>query len=145
MPIKAVSIPVALSSGAPSAPSFLKSPPFPISIFSPITRASATPSFTEGLKWALDAGLPVELDVEGSPEDEAEGYEYLAELISSAQEASQKKSTPVILTNVLPPQSSVDLPIVKLLSHPGYIAYQSHVGSLSLVPNTFLKFTPPNW
>jgi len=145
VPIKAVTVPVALSNGIPSTPAFLADPVFPISVFSPVSRSSVTPSFTEGLKWALDAGLPVELDVEGSAGDEEQGYEYLAELISSAQEASQKMPTPVIITNVLPPQSSVDLPIVKLISHPGYIAYQSHVGSLSLVPNTFLKFTPPTW
>ncbi|KAF8322033.1 hypothetical protein DL93DRAFT_1240536 [Clavulina sp. PMI_390] len=56
-----------------------------------------------------------------------------------------KVATPIVITNVLPPQSSMELPIVKLLSHPGYLAYQGHVGSLSLVPNTFLKFIPPAW
>lgn len=143
--IKAVGVPVALASGAPSTPSFLTGAPFPISVYSTVSKSTVSPSLVEGVSWALDAGFPLELDVQGTSADDAEGYEYLAELISSAQDASQKKPTPIILTNVLPPQSSVDLPIVKLLSHPGYIAYQAHVGSLSLVPNTFLKFIPPTW
>lgn len=136
---------MALDKGVTEPPAFLSGAPFPISVSTTVSKDSVSPSLIEGVRWALDAGLPLELDVLGGAMDESEGYEYLAELITNAQEGSQKKPTPIIITNVLPPQSSVDLPIVKLLSHTGYLAYQSHVGSLSLVPNTFLKFIPPAW
>jgi len=39
----------------------------------------------------------------------------------------------------------LSLPLVKLLTHPTYRAYQAHVASLSLIPNTYVKFLPPNW
>ena len=39
----------------------------------------------------------------------------------------------------------LSLPLVKLLTHPTYRAYQAHAASLSLIPNTFIKFLPPNW
>lgn len=47
--------------------------------------------------------------------------------------------------NVLPPVDDLSLPLVKLLTHPTYRAYQDHAASLSLIPNTFIKFLPPNW
>jgi hypothetical protein len=47
--------------------------------------------------------------------------------------------------NVLPPVDDLSLPLVKLLTHPTYRAYQAHAASLSLIPNTYIKFLPPNW
>lgn len=47
--------------------------------------------------------------------------------------------------NILPPPQATDLTIVKLLSHPTYRAYQSHISSLSLFANVYVKFTPPAW
>ena len=46
---------------------------------------------------------------------------------------------------MLPPVDDLSLPLVKLLTHPTYRAYQAHTASLSLIPNTFVKFIPPNW
>jgi hypothetical protein len=136
---------VTLQDGISHLPSFLSNAPFPINVSAVVSKSLLSPSFVEGVRWALDAGTPLELDVMDGAVDDAQGYDYLAELITNAQEASQKKSTPIIITNVLPPPSTIDLPIVKLLSHPEYLAYQSHVGSLSLVPHTYLKFIPPAW
>jgi len=144
-PIVAVMVLVALQDGIPKLSSFLSNPPFLVSVSATVSKSLVSPQFAEGVRWALDAGTPLELDVTGGVVDDVQGYDYLVELISNAQEAAKKKSTPIIITNVLPPLSSIDLPIVKLLSHPGYLAYQSHVGSLSLVPHTYLKFIPPAW
>lgn len=49
------------------------------------------------------------------------------------------------IANVLPPVDDMSLPLVKLLTHPTYRAYQDHAASLSLIPNTYIKFLPPNW
>jgi len=144
-PIIAIVASVALQDGISQIPSFLSNSPFPVSVSAVVSKSLVSPSFVEGVRWALDAGTPLELDVVDGLVDEAQGYDYLVELITNAQETSQKEPTPIIITNVLPPLSSIDLPIVKLLSHPSFVAYQSHVGSLSLVPHTYLKFIPPAW
>jgi len=89
--------------------------------------------------------LTLDIDVQSNASNDSQGFEWVAEAITSAQDKAPESTSNVVIMNVLPPQSSIDLPIVKLLSHPGYIAYQSHVASLSLVPNTFLKFVPPHW
>lgn len=49
------------------------------------------------------------------------------------------------LANILPPPQSLDLTIVKLLTHSTYTSYQSYIASLSLNSNVFLKFLPPAW
>lgn len=144
-PIITVTVAVALQNGISQPPSFLSNAPFPIHISAAVSKPLVSPSFVEGVRCVLDAGTPLELDVTGNAVDDTQGYDYLVELITNAQEASQKKTTPIIIANILPPLSTIDLPIVKLLSHPEYLAYQSHVGSLSLVPHTHLKFIPPAW
>src|SRR5438105_4343503 len=47
--------------------------------------------------------------------------------------------------NVLPPPHDLELPIVKLLSHPTYQLYQSYVATLSLFPRVYLSYVPPTW
>lgn len=47
--------------------------------------------------------------------------------------------------NVLPPPHDLELPIVKLLSHPTYQSYQSHIATLSLFPRVYLSYIPPTW
>jgi hypothetical protein len=47
--------------------------------------------------------------------------------------------------NVLPPPNGLELQLVKLISHPTYRAYQSHIAALSLFPNLYIKLLPPNW
>jgi hypothetical protein len=47
--------------------------------------------------------------------------------------------------NLLPPPNGLQLPIVKLMNHPTYHRYQAHVAALSLFPNLYVKFLPPNW
>lgn len=47
--------------------------------------------------------------------------------------------------NILPPPHDLDLPIVKLMNHPTYLAFQSQVAALSLIPQVYVKFLPPSW
>jgi hypothetical protein len=47
--------------------------------------------------------------------------------------------------NILPPPHNLDLPIVKLLTHPSYHSYQSHIATLSLFPRVYLSYVPPAW
>ena len=52
---------------------------------------------------------------------------------------------PSSTANVLPPPHDLDLPIVKLLTHPFYYSYQSHVATLSFFPRVYLSYVPPAW
>jgi hypothetical protein len=47
--------------------------------------------------------------------------------------------------NVLPPPHDLELPIVKLMNHPTYLAFQSQTAALSLLPNLYVKYIPPSW
>ena len=47
--------------------------------------------------------------------------------------------------NILPPPHDLDLPIVKLLTHPFYHSYQSHIATLSFFPRVYLSYVPPAW
>jgi hypothetical protein len=51
----------------------------------------------------------------------------------------------ICAANVLPPPHSLSLPIVKLLTDPSYLTYQSHIASLSLYSHIYLKFVPSSW
>jgi hypothetical protein len=47
--------------------------------------------------------------------------------------------------NILPPPHNLTLPIVQLMGHPTYRAYQAHTAALSLFPKLYVKFLPPTW
>lgn len=103
---------------------------------------SLSPDSNTGLKWALQQGCPVDLDVQ-TPMAES-SIESFQELIISASDNLQN-SGPIILSNVLPPPHDLTLPIVKLLNDPMYRSFQAFTASLSLYPRIFVKFTPPSW
>ncbi|KAF9049825.1 hypothetical protein BJ165DRAFT_1454080 [Panaeolus papilionaceus] len=112
----------------------------PVSLSTVFTKNS--PEAVEGLKWALKQGKPVDIDVQGVLSDSLlEGFE---DMIAKASADLDKKS-PVILSNLLPPPQDLDLPIVKLMNHPTYLAFQSEVAALSLIPEVHVKFLPPSW
>lgn len=46
---------------------------------------------------------------------------------------------------MLPPPDDLELPIVKLLNHPGYQSFQGQIASLSLFPTAYVKLLPPIW
>jgi hypothetical protein len=50
-----------------------------------------------------------------------------------------------LLANILPPPDDLTIPIVKLLNHPTYRAYQANTAALSLIPRLHLRFQPPAW
>jgi hypothetical protein len=44
--------------------------------------------------------------------------------------------------NILPPPHDLEFPIVKLLTHPIYHSYQSHIATLSLFSQVYLSYVP---
>ncbi|KIY67179.1 hypothetical protein CYLTODRAFT_397668 [Cylindrobasidium torrendii FP15055 ss-10] len=94
------------------------------------------------LRWALQQGVPVDISVEKQFDDAL--FESFEDLIFKAT-ADLEKLSPIILSNILPPSDDVSLPIVRLLDHPSYRAYQSRAASLSLIPQLYIKFLPPVW
>jgi hypothetical protein len=115
----------------------------------------------KGLHWALNHGRPVDIDIQATLSDSLlEGFE---DMITSAS-VDIKELPPIVLcmilyirhlthlliikhliANILPPPHDLDLPIVKLMNHPAYLAFQSRIAVLSLFPNVYVKFLPPSW
>ncbi|KAI0256152.1 hypothetical protein BJV78DRAFT_1169612 [Lactifluus subvellereus] len=134
--ILAVSVPFSLESGTvPSLPSAN----FPVTLSTSFSDTSD--AAVAALQAALRAGHTVDIDVLGSEE---EGWEKLEDLLTKAT-ADASSTGLIILTNVLPPPHDLELPIVKLLSHPTYRSYQSHIATLSLFPRVYLSYVPPTW
>jgi hypothetical protein len=102
----------------------------------------SSPESVKGLHWALNLGRPVDIDIQATLSDSLlEGFE---DMITNAS-ADIQNLPPIILSNILPPPHDLDLPIVKLMNHPTYLAFQSQVAVLSLFPNVYVKFLPPSW
>ncbi|TFK23179.1 hypothetical protein FA15DRAFT_594803 [Coprinopsis marcescibilis] len=102
----------------------------------------ASDEVVAGLKWALERGRPVDVDVQVVlTESTLEGFE---DTVSKATEGLSQLP-PIILSNILPPPHDLDLPIIRLMNHPSYLAFQSQVAALSLLPSVYIKFLPPAW
>jgi len=138
--ILSAEIPFQLEGGvAPTIPSSK----FPISLAAPYTKLSD--EAIAGLRAALKSGHIVDIDVQAAVNKDGEsGWDGLEDLLTKATVDLQGTGT-IILSNILPPPHDLELPIVKLLTHPTYRSYQSHVAALSLFPNLYLKFLPPAW
>ncbi|KAF8806433.1 hypothetical protein BYT27DRAFT_7190988 [Phlegmacium glaucopus] len=112
----------------------------PISLSTVFTKSS--PDSVKGLHWALNLGRPVDIDIQATLSDSLlEGFQ---DMITSAS-TDIETLPPIVLSNILPPPHDLDLPIVKLMNHPAYLAFQSQVAVLSLFPNVYVKFLPPSW
>ncbi|KAF8492349.1 hypothetical protein F5888DRAFT_1729970 [Russula emetica] len=134
--VLAVSVPFNLESGTvPSVPSTK----FPV-IFT-ASFDSSSDAAVVALRAALSAGHTVEIDVQGSGED---NWERLEDLLTKAT-ADGLDTGFIILSNILPPPHDLNLPIVKLLTHPTYQSYQSHIATLSFFPRVYLSYVPPAW
>ncbi|KAI9461254.1 hypothetical protein BJY52DRAFT_1203514 [Lactarius psammicola] len=134
--VLAVSIPLDLESGTiPTIPSTKFRVAFTASFTGTSDAAVAT------LQAALKAGHVVDIDVQDSGE---EGWEKLEDLLTKAT-AEASNTGYIILSNVLPPPHDLVLPIVKLLTHPTYQSYQSHIATLSFFPRVYLSYVPPTW
>jgi len=104
--------------------------------------AKSLPGALDTLKWALSLGRPIDIDIQGTLTDTL--LDGLEELITKSS-VGLENPPPIVLSNILPPPHDLDLPIVKLMNHPTYLAFQSQVATLSLFPNVYVKFLPPNW
>jgi len=134
--VLAVSVPFSLESGiVPSIPSTK----FPVTFTA--SFESTSDAAVAALRAALSAGHTVEIDVQGSGE---ENWERLEDLLTKAT-ADGLDTGLIILSNILPPPHDLDLPIVKLLTHPFYHSYQSHIATLSFFPRAYLSYVPPAW
>lgn len=72
-------VPVDLNQGPPIAtPTFGSN--IPISLSFPFVKTS--PKLVEGVKWALEKGYVVDIDIQSSVKDSREGREGLEELLS---------------------------------------------------------------
>ncbi|KAF9653998.1 hypothetical protein BDM02DRAFT_3107195 [Thelephora ganbajun] len=138
VPILSVSVPFRIENGSPvGIPSSSKVPVSLSTVYS-----TQTPEAVEALTWALSNGHIVDVDVQFTTDDKS--YDSLEESLSAASKDANPNSA-IVISNVLPPVDDLSLPLVKLLTHPTYQAYQAHTASLSLIPNTYIKFLPPNW
>lgn len=135
-PIVAVVFPFSLDSAEHSLPQFAHH----ISLHTSFT--GPTSNGVESLKWALQQQKPVDIAIETPLTDAL--FENLEDLLSRAIDGLSEVP-PIILSNLLPPPDNLDLPIVKLMSHPTYKAFQARVAALSLIPQVFIKYLPPVW
>lgn len=150
VPILSILVPFSLADGAPSAPPTYLPTPTSSSSHPPVvlsaTYTKSTPQAVSALKWALDNGYSVDLDVQADlrgKESEWEAFEdFFCKVLPPQDNTPAGK---VILSNLLPPPDDFSLPIVKLLSHPTYQAYQSRMAALSLYADVIVKFQPPMW
>ncbi|KAG5648527.1 hypothetical protein DXG03_003138 [Asterophora parasitica] len=102
----------------------------------------STSEGVESLRWALGRGRPVDVDIQAAISDAV--LESFEDIISKAT-SGLTKVPPIVLSNILPPPHDLELPIVKLMNHPTYLAFQSQVAALSLFPDVYVKFLPPSW
>ncbi|KAF5380374.1 hypothetical protein D9615_004501 [Tricholomella constricta] len=137
-PIISLSVPFNLNDKTQSFPSYLSNIPTSLStVFN-----ESTPEGVNSLKWALERGRPVDVDIQAAISDAV--LESFEDIISKAT-AGLNKIPPIVLSNILPPPHDLELPIVKLMNHPTYLAFQSQVAALSLFPDVYVKFLPPSW
>ncbi|CAE6472866.1 unnamed protein product [Rhizoctonia solani] len=138
-----------------SIPYLLSGPPpeltAPVPLAYSFTFKEPSDAFVQALQWASDKH-PVDINVQCDLINGEQGWEALEELISKVVttqhegEAVPKPNLkPIVLSNLLPPPGALAIPTVKLLTHPMYLAYQSHIASLSFSQNVHLKFLPPDW
>lgn len=150
-PIHAVLVPFSLEDGVPAnPPAYLSNPEQKPLVVLSASFTKNTPAVAEALKWALDKGFSVDIDVQTNLKDSETEWDALEELFGKAmpheaEDPSPKPKGKVVLTNLLPPPDDLHLPIVKLLTHSTYQAYQSHCAALSLYSNVYVKFIPPSW
>ncbi|KAF8967847.1 hypothetical protein BDZ97DRAFT_1801529 [Flammula alnicola] len=133
-------VPFDLEKPDPAIETLISSSGVPTSLSTIFTKVS--PEAIAGLRWALQRGHPVDIDIQATLSDSLlEGFE---DLMAKAS-ADLETVPPIVLSNILPPPHDLDLPIVKLMNHPTYLAFQSQVAALSLIPQVYVKFLPPAW
>lgn len=146
IPVISVLVPFSLETAPPvDPPAYLSGPGKVVTSLSTVFSKYG-PESIPALTWALQHSRAVDIDIRCDITESDSLWESFEELLTSAQKATEgQKSTPIILSNVLPPPHDLTLQIVKLMNHPSYRAYQSHTAALSLFPNLYVKFLPPAW
>ncbi|KAJ3883586.1 hypothetical protein F5051DRAFT_363356 [Lentinula edodes] len=112
----------------------------PVSLTTVFT--GVTTNSVENLKWALQQGRPVDIDIHADLTDDV--FESFEDLLSKSM-ADVSPIPPIILSNLLPPPNDLELPIVKLMNHPVYRKFQAQIAALSLFPQVSIKYLPPSW
>ncbi|KAL1743510.1 hypothetical protein HDZ31DRAFT_83378 [Schizophyllum fasciatum] len=136
VPILSLAIPFGLEDTEHTLPSFT----LPLSLHTVYSNAS--PQAQQSLRWAMQQGRPVIIDMEAVFTDSVwEGFEDAL----GKSTADLEKVPPIILSHLLPPKHDIELPIVKLMNHPSYRDFQAQVAALSLFSTASVNFLPPQW
>lgn len=142
--ILSVIVPLGLEGGIPSPePAFVSSPPKNARISISTVFTTSNSKQVDAIKWALSKGLIVHIDVQSDLINGDQGWEALEDLITNCATAETKGA--IVIANVMPPPQTLQIPLVKLLSHPSYVAYQSRIAAISLSPSTYIQLLPPDW
>ncbi|TRM69336.1 hypothetical protein BD626DRAFT_393102 [Schizophyllum amplum] len=136
VPILSLSVPFDLEASEHTLPSSS----LPLSLHTAYNKVS--PQAQESLRWAMQQGRPVEIDIQAVFTDSM--WENFEEALGKAT-ADIEKAPPIILSHLLPPAHDIELPVVKLMSHPSYRDFQAQVAALSLFASASVNFLPPNW
>ncbi len=167
VPIIGASVSVDFTNGVSDAVKELSTTSKPRIALSTTFEQGGGQNGVNALAWALAHGHIADIDVQTNIASGEAGWEALEDFVDKASqtEDGQKKGTILLCTsfqyfwrdlrwlisvcicaaNILPPPHLLSLPIVKLLTDPSYVAYQSHIASLSLFSHVYLKFVPPSW
>ncbi|KZT19686.1 hypothetical protein NEOLEDRAFT_1141683 [Neolentinus lepideus HHB14362 ss-1] len=148
IPVIAALVPFDLDAGPPAEPPayLVTSSKVPIAL----TTSFSTPSANSisALSWALSTGrvvdISVQVDLMDSDAGWDAGWETLEDFLTKSTAELAGKGA-IVLSNILPPPHDLSLPVVKLLTHSTYRAFQSHAAAISLIPNAYLKYLPPAW
>ncbi|KDQ53593.1 hypothetical protein JAAARDRAFT_39282 [Jaapia argillacea MUCL 33604] len=150
-PLLSVIVPFSLNSFAStSPPSYLlpsASSKIPIALSTTLVSSPITTTGIEAVEWALVNDRVLDLHIHCDLVSGETGWEAVEDLLTKAaakQDVSSERGT-LVLSNVLPPPHDLSLPLVKLLTHSTYRAYQSRTASISLHPNLYMKYLPPSW
>ncbi|KAG6849826.1 hypothetical protein H0H93_004635 [Arthromyces matolae] len=138
IPVISLSVPFELEDKEQNFPSYLSK----VSTSLSTVFNKSTPEGVASLRWALERGRPVDIDIQAAISDDV--LESFEDIISKATDGLSKVP-PIVLSNILPPPHDLELPIVKLMNHPTFLAFQSQVAALSLFPEVYVKFLPPSW
>ncbi|KAM6502187.1 hypothetical protein JOM56_002164 [Amanita muscaria] len=139
-PIISLMIPFELAKPVPSNNLSSPDPLIPISLST--IYYQNTPEAAETLKWALQQGRPVDIDLPNASTDGV--LESLQDLLAKAT-ADLIQVPTIVITNYLPPPHDLALPIERLMNHSHYQTYQAHIAALSLIPSLCIKYIPPAW
>ncbi|EPQ57575.1 hypothetical protein GLOTRDRAFT_115459 [Gloeophyllum trabeum ATCC 11539] len=144
IPVIAALVPFTLEDGVPaSAPSYLTKPSkVPVALSTSFSTPTA--HCVSALSWALSQDRVVDISVQTDLQNGEAGWETLEDFMTKSTAELVGKGT-IVLSNILPPPLDLSLPLVKLLTHYTYRAFQSHTAAISLFPNVYVKYLPPAW